>query len=475
MKANIYILIIGSVMLLSSCDKSIFEPKKIDPVDPPVEPTQEYLDSVNLTNKYIGKWIFSEMSKNYLWSDEMPESPDMSAAPATFYTNLLYEYGNTSGDRFSQIVNVANVNNTPQAGYDYVFLSTVGSQYIYAYINYVVEGSPAESAGIKRGDIFLRVNGVKLTRSNYSGLMQEMASTHTLTRGSITENNSLIDADDVTVSVGYVQDDPIFLEKIHTIDGKKIAYLVYNSFTPDNGDGSLEYDRLLNAIFGKFKTEGVTDLVLDLRYNGGGVLSSATNLASMITSMDNVGKVFMNRTYNNNLQKEYLNKYGEEYFIDRFVGSVNGENKNHLGLNKLYVLVSYRTASASELIINGLKPYLDVVLIGRDKTVGKNVGALVVNPTDVRIPWTLHPIIVKISNSENYSDYANGFTPDIYENEYDIKDPKALGDVNEKLLSKALSDITGTVKNMRFGMDIPIEVLKTQLPNRYKNNVYINK
>jgi len=123
------------------------------------------------------------------------------------------------------------------------------------------------------------------------------------------------------------------------------------------------YDSQLNAAFGTLKSANVTDLVLDLRYNSGGSINSATKLASMITGQF-TGQLFAKQQWNSKAQA-YYESSNPSSLENRFVGGLNS-----LQLNKVYILTTKGTASASELVINCLKPYINVVQIG-DVTIGK--------------------------------------------------------------------------------------------------------
>ena len=438
MKTYIQLVILSHLLalLFISCEKTTFNPNIIDP-----KPKPPIIEDTTLThNKFVAKWILSEMEDSYLWSNKIPSVIDMTKDPEKFFKTILYE----EEDRFSKIIKADNdtINNSselPKTGYDYTLLSTVGSQDIYGFINFVIKGSPAESAGLKRGDLFIKINGTQLTRSNYAELTKQTTSIHSLTMAKIDSDNNFIADKNIIISVSYFYENPILVDTMYHINGKSIGYLTYNSFDKNSSN--------LNIVFDKFKNENITDLVLDLRYNGGGELSSAINLASLILGPSYENKIFTKRTYNDNLQAKLLTEYGEEYFIDRFKSTVNGLPVHHLGIKKLYILISYRTSSASELIINGLKPYIDIVLIGRNPTMGINVGSMHIAPNDYQISWQLIPVVVRISNSNDDSNYSSGFDPNIWKNEYEIRNTKELGNIHEALLSEAIFQITGVTTN----------------------------
>jgi carboxyl-terminal processing protease len=110
--------------------------------------------------------------------------------------------------------------------------------------------------------------------------------------------------------------------------------------------------------------------------------------------------------------------------------------------NRVYILTGSRTASASELIINGLKPFMDVYLVG-DTTIGKNVASIsIYDDQDPENKWGMQPIVAKLFNSQGQSDYSHGFIPQIIDHDNSLY-LYPLGDAREALLSKAIEQITG--------------------------------
>src|SRR5690606_28699965 len=148
-------------------------------------------------------------------------------------------------------------------------------------------------------------------------------------------------------------ENPIFINKVLDTGGKKIGYLMYNGFTN-------EYDAQLNNAFGELKSAGVTDMALDLRYNPGGSVNSARLLSSLIYGTY-TNSVFLKARYNEKLQSEFGDADLIEYFADT---TDNNTPINTLGLSKVYIIATGSSASASELVMNGLDPYMNVIHIG---------------------------------------------------------------------------------------------------------------
>ena len=226
---------------------------------------------------------------------------------------------------------------------------------------------------------------------------------------------------------------------------------MYNAFTRD-------FDPQLNAAFGNFKAEAIDHLVLDLRYNSGGSVETATDLSAMITGQFN-NQVFYTEQWNDDRQEEYSNPGLFNTQIS------NGDAINSLNLTTVYVLTSSRTASASELVINGLSPYINVVQVG-DTTTGKfqasfllydapapNFSRSEANQTHT---YAMLPLVFKTANSVGNTDYIDGLFPDIDLNE-DYTNLGVLGDENEPLLAAALDDIF-TTRSPNYNFEVLSEV-----------------
>lgn len=400
------------------------------------------------TDRETNEWIYENMKYWYYWNDNMPSSPDYSKDPASFFESLLYRYdpvARPDGDRFSWIQESAEELEASLGGqskgsgmeYKLTYFPT-GSQNVIGVVLYVLPDSPAAKAGFKRGDIFSSVSGQKLTGSNYSKLLNSQEKlTYTLAtinaEGTLTEGTTTRDFTPIVL-----QEDPVFFDTLYNIGANKIGYVVYHQFIPEPFQANnKQYDKKLDDIFNSFKNANVNALIVDLRYNPGGYVSSATNLASLIAKATS-NDVFYYKEYNTEVTETNMKKYGEAYFYDKFASKSQNIGSQ---LNDVVFLVSSRSASASELLINGLKPYMNVTLVG-GKTVGKNVGSVTLTDSKKKVKWGLQPIVSKSLNKDKKSDYNVGFTPDIAASEGNILYP--YGNPKDPLLSEALFKITGT-------------------------------
>ncbi|MEA4839822.1 MAG: S41 family peptidase [Bacteroidales bacterium] len=423
-------------------------------------------------NKYVNDWISETMDDYYYWEDKMPSSTDKTLYPDAYFESLLYQYDAVSapdGDRFSwisedwqELVSSIKGVEANEIGFDYVlYLKEKGSTAVIGQVTYTKKGTPAEAAGIKRGMLFDKVNGSDLTTSNYYTLLSTTAGEITFgflnvnytdegTFNGYTSGQSLI----IQTLASY-SENPVYLDSVYQISGHKVGYLVYHFFAPDGGTNDAAYDVELNRVFGGFKNAGITDLVLDLRYNSGGYSSSAQLLASLIVPNLSKSNVFTYYDYSDFLNNYYLKKYGKDFFNTYFTESVmNGEvvleAVNNIGNNlggRVVVLTGRYTASASEQVINGLKPYMESVILIGDTTYGKNVASYsLYEKDDSKNKWGLQPIVAKYFNKNNESDFTAGFRPNYVVDDTGLLGIKPLGDVNENLLNKALF-VLGIINN----------------------------
>ncbi|MEZ4857900.1 MAG: S41 family peptidase [Flavobacteriaceae bacterium] len=399
----------------------------------------------------INDFIYRGLNFFYLYKANTPELADDYFETEALYQNFLQSYFTPQAffdylkapnevDRFSLLVEDyielenALAGTTKTNGMEFgLVLYPDQSGNVFGYVRYVLANTDAANKGLKRGDIFNTINGQQLNNNNFSSLLA--ADSYTIGLATFDGQTVTPTGNSVELLKGEFTENPIHTTQIFEINGHKIGYLMYNAFTN-------EFDSQLNAVFGQFKAEGVTDLVLDLRYNGGGSVRTATYLASMITGQ-NTGQVFYSEQWNADRQGEYAEN---GTFVSNFEG---GEAINSLNLNSVYVLTTSRTASASELVINGLTPYIDVFQIGA-ATTGKFQASFLMYDSpnfgrdniNLGHTYAMLPLVFKTANADGNTDFVNGLFPDIEQFE-DYSNLGVLGDLNEPFLATAIAEITG--------------------------------
>lgn len=389
-------------------------------------------------NAIVNNWIYDEMTNWYLWTDKLAAkaTTQNTLAPDAYFNSLRYQFGET--DRFSWIQESAEEltaslqgRNTSLGVRTSPFYTDNTQTKVAFTVSFVLAGSPADRAGIKRGDFITKVGGNDITLDNYRTVLTP--ENLSLTLGDYVNGNIMPNATVLNVTKEEVQTNPIQHYSIITEGNKKIGYLVYTQYLS-------QYDNEMRRVFGEFKAAGVTELVLDLRFNGGGFISSATTLSSLIGRGVSSSKVCYRDEWNANVTKQYKDRFGENYFTKFF-----RDEPNNIGasLNRVFVLTTASTASASELTINNLLPYMEVIQIGGN-TAGKNVGSITISDEQKRWKWGMQPIVLRTVNANGNSDYGtkDGFKPQVTVSDNRLPF-KQFGDKSETLLASAIAYING--------------------------------
>ena len=436
MRKSIFSLL-GVLLLASACYKQ----------NPEDERTVRY---------YANTFAYNVMNTYYLWKDDITDALShwtTTEDPIKKVEAARYEMDRWTAlyDNFSDVEDYFSGNlETFGLSFTLYYYDEAMTQ-VCAVVTYTYENSPARKAGLQRGDIIVTVDGELITPDNYPAQASKLWGTGSISLG-------LEDGRTVSLQSVQMYENPVHTATTFDYGGKRFGYLHFTAFTLDSCPD-------LETVFGQFKAEGITDLILDLRYNGGGYVTTSTALASMIAPPDVVKakKVYNKEIYNDLLTQSdedntcfapemtYKNTTGKEVTVHPL--EVNP------GIEHLWVIVTEDSASASEAIICGLKPYMPVTLVGQ-KTDGKFTGGVLLSATywfdslkessidkeegKAAIPgWGIYVIVSRYAdcNGETLS-MPDGITPD-----YAAKDrPKEtfpLGDPSEKMLAATLSIATG--------------------------------
>ncbi len=444
------------------------------------------IDAQNFMWRAMNLWYFWQGDVNDLSDTRFSTDAQYTAFleanpdPEDFYNNVLL----FKDDRFSflnedykELVN--NLSGVSKSnGLEFGLIQLSGSNDVFGYVQYILPDSDASSKDIQRGDLFTRVDGVQITVNNYIDLLFGSNDTYTLGMAHIEGNTIIDDAKEVTLTkIANQVENPILVAKTLDVNGTKVAYLMYNRFLSS-------FDEQLNGAFAQFEADGATELVLDMRYNPGGSVNTSRLLASMIYGT-NTTEVYIKQRWNDKIQAQLT----DNFLIDYFTDTTGSSSINTLNLNRVFVLATNNSASASELVMNGLAPYMDVIHIG-ETTRGKNEfsitlvddkdGDYIYNKDRERFintknSWGLQPLVGRNENADGFSDYTSGLMPDI-ELPEDITDLGVLGDVNEPLLARALQEITGSSAKIDFTVEMPANYFdSSRLHTPIKDNMYLDK
>ena len=403
-KFRLAAVLIG-IMIMASCTKEDVIENGTDPQT--VNVADRIKDSVLLFSQDI-----------YLWNSQIPSTfnPRNFSDPDKVMSairNYSQEPGFTQPvDRWSFAVKQDEWDDI-SAGVTQDFGLSV---FFYAEgdlrVKSVEKRSPAARAGIRRGWRVTKLNGnANISNNNAEFIIQQVFNSKSTLFTFVKPDGNTVD---VQLTAGTYQENPVFLDTVYSTGGKKAGYFVFNSFLGDTTQIYNDFQR----IFSRFSQEGVSDIIIDLRYNGGGYVTVQNKLANYLVPAAGNGNLMMKQEFNtNNKQYNSSTRFSK-------IGSLN--------LDRLFFIVSNNTASASELLINNLKPYLDVKLVGPSNTYGKPVGYFPIPVDD----WYIFPVSFRTTNKNGEGNYFNGILLDKQVGDGLNKD---WGDKDEAALSSILS------------------------------------
>lgn len=382
-------------------------------------------------NIEINTYMHEILKKDYLWADEYSKlTPDLTVNFSDYLNTHLTQLGDV---------------NIEDGGYAKAYASNPGERFIYSYfqevtavqtkassfygigvgpffssdvsnvfgkpsesviglsVSYVHQSSPAANAGLKRGDTIYSVNGSTITKANYKSYMTSLYASPSgvynfkVLRfdGGATPNSYDING----VNTGSYVYSPVLCQNVLLKDEHKIGYLVLETF-------DLSSQEILEHSLNQFVEQGITDLVLDLRFNAGGSVAQSRFLASAIAGRKHDDDIFVKVAYNDGKTEDWKFSHGYSNDTDNL-----GKGPD-LGLERVYIISSYNTASASELIINGLRGVDFPVYLYGGTTEGKNVGMTAVQQTFDGRKYEFAPITFRVSNAKGYGAYPDGLDVD---------------------------------------------------------------
>jgi C-terminal processing protease CtpA/Prc len=450
------IILMLALIFVFSCKKSE------DDEDNGITPSPEVPTLASDTLK-VNRFILDCAEIYYLWVDDIDidkfeDTYDSYTDPQKLFDDIKHK-----DDKWSTLTNSFNEMEESFEGVSKSFgwvpirvtWSNAPSVRYFYIVLFVYPGTPADLAGIKRGDYIVEINGSRINSSNYMDVYN--ATNITVTKGYIEVADdvaSLVPDNSTTTSLtaSAMYEDPILKDTVLVMGDKRIGYLCYTDFYQESEQGLIE-------VFRRFKNENVTDVIVDLRYNGGGYVRTSVVLTSLMAPPEVIqgGKAVFQHQIWNQVLTDYLLEEGydmTEYFTDTLLDA-------NPAPQSIYFLTSEFTASASEAAIVALQPYMP----GRVKTVGettagKFVGGGLLSPPDVYQDayanyfnsiknWGMYLMWFRYTNKDE-TNFMSGIEPnypvitDTYNNTAeDYFDLQPFGSITDPLLSEAIYRITG--------------------------------
>lgn len=381
-------------------------------------------------------WIYDVMQENYLFYEDIPaeEKLDFFKKPAEFLASAVSSKDQKNGYVFSHVDSVSSraTSTYPCFGMEATLVRTETGTHALRIL-YIQPDSPAQEAGLKRGDWIIAADNQTISANDYSTYISQPQKAYSFTLGKYNPYPEEVDDPEFnyiefdtlgTVQMPaprYVEEKDVLKTGIVSSGSRKAFYLLYNEFD-ENTD-------LLKEVLSQMSGQQFDDVILDLRYNPGGYVSTSQVLGTALAPATAMGQPFLYMMYNDKINKtETLN-----FDASLLPGGTS------LSYQNLYVITSGNTASASEIVINCLKPYMEGRLfqVGMP-TYGKNVAQqLFTNEAAPGIELWL--TTTYLSNSQGYYDYfTNGLQPDFEAEENYESDLGELGSDTDPLMQPIL-------------------------------------
>lgn len=400
----------AGLLLFTACKKDKDVPSVDTPPPPPPPQATTAADKIKDTTLLYSKDI-------YLWYKQIPNSFNARsyADPGAIMT-ALRQFSIEPGfsapvDKWSFAIKQQEWDNVSSGIAGDFGLSVFFHAESDLRVKSVEKSSPAGKAGIRRGWRIIKINNnANINRGNVDFIVTTVFNSISTSFTFQKPDGSSVD---VVLNAAAYQEHPIFFDSVYTTASGKLGYLVFNSFLGDTTEIYNEFNR----VFNKFSAEGVKEVAIDLRYNGGGYVSVQEKLANYLVKSSANGNVMMMQQFN-----DKYTQYNE---------TTNFSKLGSLNIDRVFFIVSSSSASASELLINNLKPYMSVMLVGPSKTYGKPVGFFPIPVGD----WYIFPVSFRTINKNGEGSYFGGLALD-----HQVADglDKDWGNVEEATFAKVL-------------------------------------
>jgi C-terminal processing protease CtpA/Prc len=373
--------------------------------------------------------LYDLMKYVYLWYNRMPtvKASDYSG-PEEILEALRYK----PTDRWSFVTDYESFMASMQGSFVGHGIRLSLDQANNVRVVSLYEASDLWPKGVRRGWIVKAVNGTLLAPIFISGDNTAYNNLMGPSTAGITNTFTFINPDGQELTYSSTKAsftiNSVTASKVLDLASGKTGYLCFETFIEPS-------EQELNEAFANFKANNVTDLIIDLRYNTGGYMDIAQQLSSLVLTWDDTTKVCYKLTYNSLVGPEWNESYN-------FV-----RTPSPLGLDRVVFITTRSSASASEVVINSLRPYVDVKLVG-DTTHGKPAGMNIwgypfpseSNP-DPDYQYVFAPITFEYLNASNEGRFYEGIAPDVKAADDITHD---FGDPAEASLSAAIGVLTGT-------------------------------
>lgn len=378
------------------------------------------------------EFVFELMKEVYLWNEEINPIDDVNSyeTPQDVMNALR-----TDIDRWSYIaekeVSDSYYHDGEMLAFGFYFIYVLQDNGSYLLkITSIQEDSELYKAGVRKGDSILAFNDMDLIASDLDmvhelwwSLNDTLKELNTIT---IQIQSNMHGVLDLSVSPGIINIKTIHSKKIFTQDDIKIGYMSLSSFISITNDE-------LTETFDFFSINSIDELIIDLRGNGGGLLNTASYFIDILLGETQAGDTSIilehNSKYEDTNSAYIITDVGYDFDFDRVL-----------------FLTDHRTASASELLINSLKSYTDVILFG-NTTSGKPVGMHGYEHDD----FIYFPIAFKFVNADYYGDFFDGIRVDFYLDD-DLNFDH--GDPDDPIISEAIEYLTtGYITKSRSVLD----------------------
>lgn len=361
---------------------------------------------------------------SYYWYSMLPKLDPLNASYASADALLTqmktYAINSSTGkpyDKYSfidhgQVADEIQQGVAGDLGMEVTYADDVNN-HAQLYVLFADKNSPAGKAGVDRGWQITAINGdsnISYDGSNGSNVNKVIQAVYNSNSTSFTFKKPDGSTQTSTLSKAVYQINPVLFDSVYSVGTRKVGYFVFNSFSSVfNENGATFTKQELDRVFTKFRTASINSLIVDLRYNGGGSVGTAEYLDSLIAPASVKDREMYRYIYNDKLTAK-----ASEIGLDNKVFFKGGGS---LQLDHVFFIGSRNTASASELTLNNLKPYMDVKLVG-DTTYGKPVGFFTFNITDHDANGNeqpladLYAINFETRNANNQGGYFTGLIPD---------------------------------------------------------------